>query len=64
MLRKKRDIFRRKLIQFGFGQLNKSVYVYPWDITKDVINIIDTLEIEDYVTILASNEFLLNNRTF
>ncbi|WP_075983133.1 MULTISPECIES: PaaX family transcriptional regulator C-terminal domain-containing protein [Bacillaceae] len=60
MLRKKRDIFRRKLIQFGFGQLNKSVYVYPWDITKDVINIIDTLEIEDYVTILASNEFLLN----
>ncbi|MCM3364020.1 PaaX family transcriptional regulator C-terminal domain-containing protein [Niallia sp. HCP3S3_B10] len=59
-LRKKRDIFRRKLIQYGFGQLNKSVYIYPWDITKDVMNIIDTLEIEDFVTILASNEFLLN----
>ncbi|WP_307344872.1 PaaX family transcriptional regulator C-terminal domain-containing protein [Metabacillus malikii] len=60
-LRKKRDIFRRKLIQLGFGQLNKGVYIYPWDVTSEVMNVIDTLEIEDFVTILTSQEFLLNN---
>lgn len=59
--RKKRDAFRRSLIHLGFGQLYKSVYVYPWNRTKDVISIVDTLEIEEYVTILATDEFILNN---
>lgn len=59
--RKKRDVFRRNLIQLGFGQLYKSTYIYPWDISQAVINIIDSLEIEEYVTILASNEFILND---
>ncbi|WP_121661008.1 PaaX family transcriptional regulator C-terminal domain-containing protein [Metabacillus litoralis] len=58
--RKKRDAFRRQLIQLGFGQLYNSVYIYPWNLTNKVLNMIDTLEIEEYVTILVSDEFLLN----
>ncbi len=58
--RKKRDAFRNKLLGLGFGQLYKSVYVYPWDITDKVLDFIDLLEIEEYVTITVSQEFLLN----
>ncbi|TDQ40878.1 PaaX family transcriptional regulator C-terminal domain-containing protein [Aureibacillus halotolerans] len=59
-LRKKRDAFRKGLLDLGFGMLYKSVYVYPWDVTDKVLHLIDSLEIEDYVTIISSNEFLLN----
>ncbi|MED4456228.1 PaaX family transcriptional regulator C-terminal domain-containing protein [Metabacillus fastidiosus] len=58
--RKKRDTFRRNLIQLGFGHLYKSVYIHPWDISHIIINMIDSLEIESYVTMLASSEFILN----
>jgi phenylacetic acid degradation operon negative regulatory protein len=60
ILRKKRDAFRNKLLGLGFGHLYKSVYVYPWDLTNKVLDFIDLLEIEDYVTITVSQEFLLN----
>lgn len=59
-LRKKRDTFRSKLLGLGFGHLYKSVYVYPWDLTKKVLDVIDMLEIEDYVTITVCEEFLFN----
>ncbi|MGM0939896.1 MAG: PaaX family transcriptional regulator C-terminal domain-containing protein [Bacillota bacterium] len=59
-LRKKRDAFRKGLLELGFGQLYKSVYVYPWNIINKVLNLVDSLEIEDYITIISSHEFLLN----
>lgn len=59
-LRKKRDSFRKSLLGLGFGPLYKSVYIYPWDRTKDVLSIIDSLEIEEYITILSSDEFIMN----
>lgn len=58
--RKKRDGLRKGLLELGFGMLYKSVYVYPWDIIHKVLNLIDSLEMEDYITIISSNEFLLN----
>ncbi|WP_121661502.1 PaaX family transcriptional regulator C-terminal domain-containing protein [Metabacillus litoralis] len=60
ILRKKRDTFRKGILDLGFGQLYKSVYIYPWNITNKVLNLIDSLEIEEYVTILSSSEILLN----
>ena len=59
-LRKKRDTFRSILMNGGFGHLYNNVYVYPWDISESIIDTIDTLEIEDYVTITQSGEFLFN----
>ncbi|MGX6444017.1 PaaX family transcriptional regulator C-terminal domain-containing protein [Neobacillus sp. K501] len=59
-LRKKRDAFRKSLIEVGFGSLYKSVYIYPWDRTRVVLSIIDSLEIEEYVTILSSDDFIMN----
>jgi phenylacetic acid degradation operon negative regulatory protein len=45
--RRKRDAFRRSLVHLGFGQFYKSVYVYPWDLTKEVLQLIHSLEIEN-----------------
>ncbi|MRX74349.1 hypothetical protein GJU40_19710 [Bacillus lacus] len=59
-LRRKRDTFRNRLIGLGFGHLYKSVYVYPWNITDRVLELIDSLELEEYVTITVSQEFLYN----
>lgn len=59
-IRQKRDIFRKKMTQLGFGQLYKGVYIYPWDLTASVLAIIDSLEIENYVTILSSDTFHFN----
>ncbi|KYG33344.1 PaaX family transcriptional regulator C-terminal domain-containing protein [Alkalihalobacillus trypoxylicola] len=59
-LRKKRDAFRNQLIRLGFGQLYKSVYVYPWDIRHKLFDLIDSLEIENYITILMGDTFILN----
>ncbi|KHF38216.1 PaaX family transcriptional regulator C-terminal domain-containing protein [Halalkalibacter okhensis] len=59
-LRKKRDTFRNRLVGLGFGHLYKSVYVYPWNLTDKVLELIDLLELEDHVTITVSQEFLLN----
>ncbi|WYP27215.1 PaaX family transcriptional regulator C-terminal domain-containing protein [Alkalihalobacillus sp. FSL W8-0930] len=61
--RKKRDSFRTFLINGGFGHLYNNVYVYPWDISEKIIDTIDTLEIENYVTIVRSNDFLFNKIT-
>lgn len=59
-IRKKRDAFRKGLLEMGFGMLYKSVYVYPWDIIDKVISLVDSLEIEDFITIISSEEFILN----
>ncbi|MDZ5474084.1 PaaX family transcriptional regulator C-terminal domain-containing protein [Bacillus sp. 31A1R] len=59
--RKKRDAFRKGLIELGFGQLYKSVYINPWNKTEAVIHLIDTLEIDPYVTMLVTNQFILND---
>ncbi|GAE32594.1 PaaX family transcriptional regulator C-terminal domain-containing protein [Halalkalibacter hemicellulosilyticus] len=60
-IRNKRDAFRLKVTQLGFGQLYKGVYIYPWDITSKVLALIDSLEIENYVTILSSDTFHFNS---
>ncbi|WP_372496318.1 hypothetical protein [Metabacillus halosaccharovorans] len=44
----------------SFGQLYNSVYIYPWDITSKVLELLDSLELEDYVTIISSQNFIIN----
>ncbi|PMC37485.1 hypothetical protein CJ195_12095 [Bacillus sp. UMB0899] len=48
------------MVQLGFGQLYNSVYIYPWDITSKVLELLDNLELEDYVTIITSQNFIIN----
>ncbi|MFT4416774.1 PaaX family transcriptional regulator C-terminal domain-containing protein [Fredinandcohnia humi] len=58
--RKKRDTFRKSLVDLGFGLLYNSVYISPWDKIEAVMSLIDSLEIEEFVTILTTKNFIVN----
>jgi len=48
-LRYKRNILREKLKQLGFGQLQQSVWVSPYNYLLNVAKIIETYDLGDYV---------------
>lgn len=47
--KKARDVFRRKLKEMGFYELQKSVFVFPFDCKKEIEFIIEFLHLENYV---------------
>jgi phenylacetic acid degradation operon negative regulatory protein len=47
----RRDQFRLQLLQLGFGQLYKGVYVSPWDYSKQLLSWIHAASMDEYVTI-------------
>lgn len=49
-----RDIFRNQLIEMGFLQLQKSVYVYPFECTNEIVFLSERLSINKHVTIMIS----------
>lgn len=53
-IRYSRDIFRDKLRNLGFIQIQKSVYVYPFECAAEIKEISRRLGIEQYVLIMIS----------
>jgi CRISPR-associated endonuclease Cas2 len=49
-----RDFFREKLLDIGFLQVQKSVYIYPFECTEIISFLSKNLFIEKYVSILIS----------
>lgn len=49
-----RDSFRLKLVEMGFMQIQKSVYVYPFPCTDEITYISRKLKLEKYITIMIS----------
>lgn len=47
--RKKRDVLRRKLKEIGFKRYQLSVWVCPFDYTKDLEYIISELDLEEHI---------------
>ncbi len=43
--RQARDLLRRKLKQFGFKELQKSVWIFPYDIKKEINQLLDVCNI-------------------
>lgn len=56
--KKVRDSFRFKLKQIGFIQLQKSVWVYPYPCTDELLFIADYYKVEKYIEILIVEEIL------
>jgi len=52
--RHQRDIFRQKLYELGFVQIQMSVYAYPFECTREISFITEILGIEESVTIMIS----------
>ncbi len=69
--RVERDIFRNNLIKIGFQSVQESIYVYPFDCTKETMVLAGRLNISDNVLIMISeiiqneekiiDQFLTNN---
>lgn len=53
-MRHERDIFRDRIKRLDFVQIQKSVYVYPFECAKEVKLLSETLRISKYVTIMIS----------
>jgi CRISPR-associated endonuclease Cas2 len=52
--RHRRDLLRRKLQELNFIQIQKSVYVYPFECNNEISMISDLLYLTPYVTIMIS----------
>ncbi len=55
-LRRKRDILRENLITLGFGKLQNSVWISPFDFLGDVEKIVKELGLTTYVILAISNK--------
>jgi len=53
-LRGSRDVLRGKLRQLGFYQIQKSVYVYPFECTEEIVFLSEQLWIARYVVVMIS----------
>lgn len=51
-----RNYFRGKLIEFGFQQYQKSIWISPYDVLEELKEIIKNLEIEENVKIFLIEE--------
>lgn len=49
-----RNYFRRKIVEFGFIQAQKSVYVFPFECEQEVLRLVQKLGVEKNVTIIKA----------
>lgn len=49
------DYFRRKLIEVGFRQVHKSLWVYPYDYKEEVAAFAHSLGISTYIVYMKTN---------
>lgn len=55
--RKNRDLFRKELKMFGFVQIGKSEYIYPFDCETEINFLRNSLLITPYVKLLVVVDF-------
>lgn len=60
-IKNKRDFFRRKLQFLGFKMLQKSIWVCPFDVLKDINNFIDKFLLESHIKIFLIEEIQINH---
>ena len=52
--RHNRDIFRERIINLGFIQIQKSVYVYPFECAQEIAFVSNYLSVQKFVTIMIA----------
>ena len=53
-MREKRDFLRKELVDFGFYPLQKSVWLYPYDLPKDFFDIWDDFSFGNQLVLVES----------
>lgn len=59
-----RDLFRKKIKQLGFGLVQKSVWVSPYDFLKDFQEFLETHNLEEKVILIETKKFYFGNFFF
>lgn len=59
--KRRRDFFRRKLLELGLGMIQKSVYLTPFDIALDLQEFIEAIELKAEVYVMEVNNILVGN---
>ena len=54
--RKTRDILRRELIWMGYGALSGATMISPYDLTEEVMDLAERLDVVDRIHIFQANE--------
>jgi phenylacetic acid degradation operon negative regulatory protein len=54
--RETRDIFRRELSWLGYGPLSEATWVSPYDMTSEVIELAEKLQIKDRILVFNSRQ--------
>jgi DNA-binding transcriptional regulator PaaX len=57
----KRDLFRRKLLELGFGQLQQSVYISPHDIAEDLYQFIQLHGLQKQAYVLVNKQLFIDD---
>lgn len=57
-----RNLFRRRLKEWGFKNLQQSVWVTKQDVTNRLKILINDLKIEDWVVVIESSDVLFGNK--
>lgn len=53
-----REALRRKIKELGFYQLQKSVWIFPYDFEDEILFVAEIFEVEKYVEIITAEKFL------
>ena len=53
-----REALRRKMKELGFKQLQKSVWICPYDCEDEILFIAETFSVEEYVEIITAEKLL------
>lgn len=59
--RKTRQIFRQKLLSLGFGKLQQSVYITPFDVAEDMYEFIQLHNLEKQAHVLVNKHLFIKN---
>lgn len=59
-----REALREKIKQLGFKQLQKSVWIYPYECEDEVLFIAEIFEVERYVEIITAEKLLHGFKKF
>ena len=61
-MHKERNWLRRKLNNFGFYMLQKSVFIFPYSCEEEINELCKNAEIENYVDVLIANSLGLKEK--
>ncbi len=53
-----RNALRQKIKEPGFYQLQKSVWVFPYDFEDEILFVAEIFEVEKYVEIITAEKFM------